>query len=295
MRFILIVNPYSGKKRSKQILDLIKPVFDSKRIDLAVIFTEFSGHARQLANKLKFDGYDGFLVLGGDGTLNEVVNGMFQRQDGMILPIGLIPGGSGNSIAYDLDLRDPVVAAKAIVNHQNRALDIAQINMGQNVIYSINLIGWGLITDVGKRAESLRWIGTSRYTVSSLIEIMLRKSRKVKLVIDDKTFSDAFTFIVACNSIHIGKGMKMAPYAKLDDGLIDLLVVDANISRRRLFTVLPKLFDGTHVNEPEVTYYQASSFSILSDTDDILNIDGELVGNTPITVTMLKHSVKMFA
>ena len=295
MRFILIVNPYSGKKRSKQILDLIKPVFDSKRIDLTLIFTEFSGHARQLANKLKFDGYDGFLVLGGDGTLNEVVNGMLQRQDGMILPIGLIPGGSGNSIAYDLDLRDPVEAAKAIVNHQNRALDIAQINMGKNVIYSINLIGWGLITDIGKRAESLRWIGTSRYTVSSLIEIMLRKSRKVKLVIDDKTFSDAFTFIVACNSIHIGKGMKMAPYAKLDDGLIDLLVVDANISRRRLFTVLPKLFDGTHVNEPEVTYYQASSFSILSDTDDILNIDGELVGNTPITVTMLKHSVKMFA
>ena len=220
---------------------------------------------------------------------------MLQRQDGMILPIGLIPGGSGNSIAYDLDLRDPVEAAKAIVNHQNRALDIAQINIGQNVIYSINLIGWGLITDIGKRAESLRWIGTSRYTVSSLIEIMLRKSRKVKLIIDDKIFSDAFTFIVACNSIHIGKGMKMAPYAKLDDGLIDLLVVDANISRRRLFTVLPKLFDGTHVSEPEVTYYQASSFSILSDTDDILNIDGELVGNTPITVTMLKHSVKMFA
>ena len=295
MRFILIVNPYSGKKRSKEILDLIKPVFDSKGIDLTLIFTEFSGHARQLANKLKFDGYDGFLVLGGDGTLNEVVNGMLQRQDGMILPIGLIPGGSGNSIAYDLDLIDPVVAAKAIVNHQNRALDIAQINMGKNVIYSINLIGWGLITDVGKRAESLRWIGTSRYTVSSLIEIMLRKSRKVKLVIDDKIFSDTFTFIVACNSIHIGKGMKMAPYAKLDDGLIDLLVVDANISRRRLFTVLPKLFDGTHVSEPEVTYYQASSFSILSDTDDILNIDGELVGNTPITVTMLKHSVKMFA
>ena len=69
----------------------------------------------------------------------------------------------------------------------------------------------------------------------------------------------------------------MAPYAELDDGLIDLLVVDANISRRRLFTVLPKLFDGTHVSEPEVSYYQASSFSILSDTDDILNIDGDPV------------------
>lgn len=295
MRFVLAVNPYSGKKRSAEILDLVKPVFDSSGVDLTIIFTEFSGHARELAENLDFDGYDGFLVLGGDGTLHEVVNGMFLRQDGMTLPIGLIPGGSGNSIAYDLDLRDPVVSANSIVNHEIRFLDTAEIKMGQNVIYSINLIGWGLITDVGKRAESLRWVGPSRYTVSSLIEIMLRKNRKAKLIIDDKTFSDVFTFIVACNSVHIGKGMKMAPYAELDDGLIDLLVVDANISRRRLFTVLPKLFDGTHVSEPEVSYYQASSFSILSDTDDILNIDGEMVGQTPITVKMLKHSVKIFA
>ena len=241
------------------------------------------------------DDYDGFLVIGGDGTFHEVVNGMLERNDGRTLPIGLIPGGSGNSLLHDLGLIDPISAAKTIVSRHTRFIDTAQIEMNHIVRYSINLIGWGLITDVGKRSEILRWLGPRRYTVSSIIEILLRKNRKATLVVDDKTFVNDFTFVVACNSIHIGKGMKMAPHAELDDGLIDLLVVDANISRQRLFSVLPKLFDGTHINEPEVAYHQASSFSLFPEIDDILNIDGEMVGTTPITVRMIKQAIEIFA
>ena len=228
-------------------------------------------------------------------TFNEIINGMLSRKDELTIPIGMIPGGSGNSLLHDLGLTDPISAAKAIVAQNTRLIDTAEIEMDNIIRYSINLIGWGLVTDVGKRAELLRWFGPRRYTVSRIIEILLRKNRQATLVIDDKTFVNNFTFIVACNSIHIGKGMKMAPYAKLDDGLIDLIVVDSNITRKRLFSVLPKLFDGTHVKEPEVTYHQASSFSILPQTDDILNIDGEMAGTTPITVKMLNHSLEIFA
>jgi len=87
----------------------------------------------------------------------------------------------------------------------------------------------------------------------------------------------------------------MAPYAELDDGLIDLIVVDANISRRRLFLVLPKLFDGTHINEPEVSYHRVSRFSLFPEIDDILNIDGEMVGTTPISVKIVENAVEIFA
>ena len=87
----------------------------------------------------------------------------------------------------------------------------------------------------------------------------------------------------------------MAPNARLDDGLIDLVIVEGNITRRRLLSVLPKLFDGTHVNEPEVTYKQASSFSLIPETDDDLNIDGEMVGTTPISVIMLPNALDIFA
>ena len=296
MKFVLVVNPQSGKKQSAKILDLVKPVFDSQGAEVSIIKTGFPGHARDISRSLDLAGYSGFLVLGGDGTFYEVVNGMFARSDGKRFPIGLIPGGSGNSLLHDLGLVDPVAAAGAIVAGHTRLIDAAQIQMNGNEQYSTNLIGWGLVTDVGKRAEKLRWIGASRrYTAASIIEIFLKKHRQAKLIIDDEPHVKNFTFVVACNSIHVGNGMKMAPYADLDDGLIDILVVDANITRVRLLSVLPKLFDGTHVNEPEVEYYRASSFSLIPETDDILNIDGEMTGNTPIRVKMLKQCIQIFA
>ena len=159
----------------------------------------------------------------------------------------------------------------------------------------MNLIGWGLVTDVGKRAEQLRWLGPQRYTIASVIEIFLKRNRKASLVIDGTEFVRDFTFIIACNSLHVGKGMRMAPKAKLDDGLIDLIVVEGDISRRRLLSVLPKLFDGTHIHEPEVEYYQASRFSLVPDNDDSLNIDGEMLGTTPLTVDMLHKAIEIFA
>ena len=94
--------------------------------------------------------------------------------------------------------------------------------------------------------------------------------------------------------MHVGKGMKMAPKARLDDGLIDLIVIRAGASRIRLLQVLPKLFDGSHINEPEVEYYQTSKFSLIPETDEILNIDGEIMGSTPIKVKMIPKAFEMF-
>jgi len=106
---------------------------------------------------------------------------------------------------------------------------------------------------------------------------------------------DDFTFIIACNSIHVGRGMKMAPKAKLDDGLIDLIVVRAGATRKRLLQVLPKLFDGTHIHEPEVSYYQTSQFSLHPKKNVTLNIDGEIMGSTPINVKMIPRTIEIFS
>ena len=102
-------------------------------------------------------------------------------------------------------------------------------------------------------------------------------------------------FIIGCNSIHVGKGMKMAPKAKIDDGLIDVVVVDDEISRLRLLSVLPKLYKGTHIFEPEVKYYQSNEFSIFTEKNNILNIDGEIIGNTPIKVDVIPQIIEIFA
>ena len=294
MKFILTVNPHGGTKKGPQILKKVKPIFEASGTDLFIIETTFAGHAKELANQLDLTEYDGFIGIGGDGTLHEIINGMLSRPDGNKIPIGIIPGGSGNSYMHDLNLTDPLKAAKAIIQGNTKFLDTARVEVNHVVKYANNMIGWGLVTDVGKKAEHYRWMGTNRYTILSVMEVFRHKSRSAALIMDNKKIKDEFTFIIACNSMHVGKGMKMAPKARLDDGLIDLIVIRADVSRTRLLQVLPKLFDGSHINEPEVEYYQTSKFSLIPEMDEILNIDGEIMGSTPIKVEMIPKAIEMF-
>jgi diacylglycerol kinase family enzyme len=89
--------------------------------------------------------------------------------------------------------------------------------------------------------------------------------------------------------------MKMAPKAQLDDGLIDLVVVRSNVTRARLLQTLPKLFDGSHINEPEISYYQTSEFSLIPEKNEILNIDGEIMGSTPVKVKMIPNAIDIYS
>ena len=294
MKFIITVNPHGGKKLGPRLLNRVKPLFEAKGIELFVVETTFAGHAKELANQLNITEYDGFIGIGGDGTLHEIINGMLSRYDGRKIPIGIIPGGSGNSYMHDLNLTDPLKAAKAIINGKTRSLDTAKVEVNHIIKYSNNMIGWGLVTDVGNQAEHFRWLGTNRYTILSVVEVLRHKSRPATLIMDDKKIEDEFIFIIACNSIHVGKGMKMAPKARLDDGLIDLIVIRSGVSRTRLLQVLPKLFDGSHINVPELEYYQTSQFSLIPETDEILNIDGEIMGSTPIQVNVIPKAFEMF-
>ena len=225
MKFYLTVNPHGGAKKGPKLLKKVKPIFDNANVELTVIETMFAGHAKELAEQLDFTGYDGLISIGGDGTLHEVVNGLMYRNDNIDVPIGLIPGGSGNSFMHDLDLVDPIDAANAIINGNTRNVDLAEIKINHVTKYAINIIGWGLVTDIANKAEKHRWMGTSRYTILSVIEVFSYNPRPAALVIGDKRISDDFTFIIACNTIHTGKCMKMAPSAELDDGLMDIIVV----------------------------------------------------------------------
>ena len=295
MKFILIVNPFSGKKQGLKILEKIQPLFIESDIEIDIIKTDYSGHSENIAREFDITKYNGLLIIGGDGTFHEVIIGLLNRSDQKKIPIGIIPAGSGNSFMHDLDLVDPVKAVNLIISNETRLIDVMRLQMGDEIRYGINLIGWGMVTDVGLTAENIRWIGPIRYTLAALFEILFKKSRKAILKIQDKIIDTKFMFIIGCNSIHVGKGMKMAPKAKIDDGLIDVVVVDHEISRLRLLSVLPKLYKCTHIFEPEVTYYQSNEFSIFTEKNNILNVDGEIIGNTPIKVDVIPQIIEIFA
>ena len=279
-KYYLLVNPKGGHKRGLEIYEKVKHIFSSAGTNITVLHTEYAGHAFDFANTLDFVGYDGLCAIGGDGTMYELINGMLKRDDNHKIPIGLITGGTGNSFMYDVDCLDPIDAAKRIVQHKLRPLDIAKVNANGELFYSFNIIGWGLATDAGKLAEKLRWLGGVRYDVASIIEVLKGKDRIATLTLDKEVIKENFIFIIGCNTIHTGKAMKMAPLAQLNDGKIDLIIV-RKTSRINLLKLFPKLFSGDHIKSPLVEYRQVQNFSIsLEETND-LTIDGEIIGMTP--------------
>ena len=291
-KYYLLVNPKGGHKRGLEIYEKVKNIFSSAGANITVLQTEYAGHAFDFAKTLDFVGYDGLCAIGGDGTMYELINGMLKRDDNHKIPIGLITGGTGNSFMYDVDCLDPVDAAKRIVQHKLRPLDIAKVNANGELFYSFNIIGWGLATDAGKLAEKLRWLGGVRYDVASIIEVLKGKDRIATLTLDEEVIKENFIFIIGCNTIHTGKAMKMAPLAQLNDGKIDLIIV-RKTSRINLLKLFPKLFSGDHIKSPLVEYRQVKNFSIsLEETND-LTIDGEIIGATPLNVQMIPKMVNV--
>ncbi len=285
-KYYVTVNPSGGKKQGLRILEKVKPVFEADGAELNIVETEYAGHARELAKSVKFDSYTGFCAIGGDGTMHEVINGMLKREDGKRLPIGLITGGTGNSFMHDMDCIDPVMAVKRILMNRVRKIDICKIEADGVLYYGFNIIGWGLPTDIGLLAEKMRWLGGQRYNVASVIEVLRHKKRLARIVIEGKTIVADFGFVVGCNTVHTGKAMKMAPLARLDDGLIDLIIV-RKAGRIKLLRLFIKIFSGAHIGDPVVDYRQVSEFSILPEDRNTLNIDGEMLGSTPIHVKVL--------
>ena len=291
-KYYLLVNPKGGHKRGLEIYEKVKHIFSSAGTNITVLHTEYAGHAFDFANTLDFVGYDGLCAIGGDGTMYELINGMLKRDDNHKIPIGLITGGTGNSFMYDVDCLDPVDAAKRIVQHKLRPLDIAKVNANGELFYSFNIIGWGLATDAGKLAEKLRWLGGVRYDVASIIEVLKGKDRIATLTLDEEVIKENFIFIIGCNTIHTGKAMKMAPLAQLNDGKIDLIIV-RKTSRINLLKLFPKLFSGDHIKSPLVEYRQVENFSIYVEETNDLTIDGEIIGFTPLKVQMIPRMVNV--
>jgi sphingosine kinase len=292
MKYYVIVNPHGGFKRGLSILEKVKPIFKEAGAEIEIKETRYAGHARVMANSLNYDGFDGLCAIGGDGTMHELVNGMLSRPDGKKIPIGLITGGTGNSFMHDLNCLDPVVAAKRVVTHQLRKMDIAKVDAAGEVIYGFNIVGWGLPTDINALAEKMRFLKGQRYNVASVIEVIRNKMRLATITIDGRTIAGDYGFIIACNTIHTGNAMKMAPLARIDDGKIDLLIV-RKAGRMKLLSLFSKIFKGGHIGDPAVVYHQANEFSLVPLQDHPLNIDGEIVGSTPIHVKMLPHEIEV--
>jgi YegS/Rv2252/BmrU family lipid kinase len=291
--FSLIVNPWGGKGRGLPAVDQIKPLFASAGATLDIHVTHGPGHAAALAQSLVLTDRDGLCVVGGDGTLHEAINGFMRRDDARATPLGIIPGGTGNSVCWHLGYRDAASAVERILAGNALPVDLARVRLADETVYCVNIVGWGAAVDINETAERNRWLGSPRYTLSPLWHILRPRRRQARLFLDGVAIDDEFLFVVGCNTRYTGRGMNLAPRADMGDGLIDVVAI-RRASRRDLLRVFGRIFAGTHVDLPCVEYHQVKSFGIESDPADRLDLDGELKGRAPFAVEIVPGALSVF-
>ena len=291
---LFIVNPISGIKNNQVIAKQIIQILNDHHITVDTIYTKHKNYAKEYVLNMKTPLYTSILILGGDGTINEILNGILLRKDRYLPIFGFLPGGTGNSVLHDLNYLDPVSALAPILNNSIKYIDVMSLTFNHHVEYSINILGWGLVSDIAILAEKLRFIGQIRYDLASLYYIMKLKARDCQLVIDNKLYHDKYIFILIQNTIHTGKGMKAAPNAILDDRLLDIVFVNQEANRFELIKLLAKLSSGTHIQSEYVQYKQVHKIKLLPTVNEAVNIDGDVKNQTPVEVSVLSKKLPIY-
>ena len=293
-KILFIVNPVSGVKDNKLIEQTITPHLNNHKLDFDIIYTSKSGYAKHYVHTMDSGVYNSILILGGDGTINEILNGILSRVDGYIPILGFLPGGTGNAVLHNLKYLDPILALQPMLHKHTKFIDVMILKFPNAVEYSINILGWGLVSDIAILAEKLRFIGQSRYNLASLYGILKLKARECTLIIDNKKYHNQYLFILIQNTIYTGKAMKTAPQAKLDDGLIDILLVSKDANKLQMLILLSKLSNGSHIQSEYVEYMQVKNIELIPKINEAVNIDGDIKHMTPVKISVLEKKLPIY-
>jgi diacylglycerol kinase (ATP) len=296
MRILLVFNPNAGHRRAQKLLDPVLTRFAGRDVRVELRQTERQGHATEIVAGADFGTFDGVVAAGGDGTLFETVNGFFANRSAKRVPLGVLPVGTGNAFARDMQPGSEAApwadAVDTIAAGQTRSVDAGRFRTRDREYYFLNILGLGFVADVVKTAYALKWLGNASYTLGVLHRTAALKPFRMRITLDGRTADREAVFVEISNTRYTSNFL-MAPGARVDDGLLDVTILGP-LNRRRLLQCFPKIFTGEHVSLPEVEQTQARSIRIETDTPRALTPDGELIGSTPVTVECLPRAVEVF-
>ena len=288
-----IVNPVSGLKKSLKVYYEAKNHFEESKFNTSLFVSKYPNHIKDYVSKIDKNMFDRIVIFGGDGTINEVVNGLNDSNNLQSFKIGIIPTGSGNSVAHDTDLLDVKVAIQKSIGNNVMKMDVNRVDFDSFTRLSVSVLGWGMFSFGNIRAEKLRILGPIRYDVASIITLLEKKIHKAEIVIEGVPKLLECAFIVGCNSKHTGKGMIVAPKGGFSDKKIDLITVGKDVSRFQVFDIFQKVYKGTHIDLPYVENIQVDSFKIDPGQKSFYNIDGDIVESQKASVRVIPEAINL--
>ncbi len=295
-KILLVFNPRAAHGRARKLLPEIRKHFEEHQLAVEVRFTEYRSHGTEIVANADFAQFDGVVAAGGDGTVFEMINGYFRNQSPKRIPIGVVPIGTGNAFARDLDLQsdDWQKAIDFIGRNKPVKIDVARFETEGKEHYFLNIIGVGFVTDVMATSVKLKFLGNLAYILSVFYQLLFLKTHTFTVTVDGKADRVEAIMIEIANTRYTGRDFLMAPQAKFDDGLLDVLVL-GKASRLRLLRLFPSLFSGKHLSAPEVETFQTPKIGVQTEHSRLLGPDGELFGSTPLQVECLPQAVEIFA
>ncbi len=294
MKVLLVYNSHAGHGFAEKLLPEVESTFNKHSIEFDIQFTNYPGHGIEIVKNADLKKYDGLVAAGGDGTIFEVINGYFQNLSNVKIPIGVLPVGTGNAFARDLELENSMwkEAIKIIASQKIRKVDVGKFHTHGQDYYYANILGLGFVADVTKIAHKLKLFGNISYTLGVLWRTLFLSTDRITFEIDGNKFERDCTFVEISNTRYTANFL-MAPDAIIDDGLLDV-VIAKKLSRIRLLKSFPKIFTGEHINLPEIETFQAKNIKIKSESPKILSPDGELIGITPVEIECLQQAIEVY-
>jgi diacylglycerol kinase (ATP) len=308
MRTAVIVNPAARKGRAMARWPAIQAELGKRLGPVEPMFTEAPGHATHLARNSLARGIRRFVAVGGDGTVNETLNGLLDPSGRLIYPDAVlcpIPAGTANELCRALGhLAVASRAFDAAASPRSQLIDLMRVRCtgpdGRPVDrFGYLIVALGLAATISHRSSQSRWLkklGEIAYLLMTPGVTLGYRQRDISIEIDGVPAGvrRLFTAMVG-NTENGGGGMKLLPGARFDDGVLDLIEA-GGMSRLGLLTnILPKLYSGAHVRHPKVRTARGTSFRFDSRMETLVDLDGEMVGRLPLEVTVLPKAFRVGA
>ena len=283
----VIVNPVAGASSTRRKWPRISRLLKHVGLSFDYEYTEGVGHAIELARTAAGDGYQYLVAVGGDGTVNEVANGILYSAGAGSTALGIVSTGTGSDFTRSVGVpRHYVGACSSLTSPRRLLIDVGVVEFrsgGQPLRrFFVNAAGIGFDAAVVETTERLPkyFGGTVPYVAGLLRTLLGYRNKSVVLRIGDKVETARILSVVVSNGVYFGGGMRVAPEASLNDNLLDVVVI-GDVGKFELLKALPMVYKGTHGNHPKVSIEKAANISVESSERVLVHADGELLGEGP--------------
>jgi YegS/Rv2252/BmrU family lipid kinase len=286
----VLLNPTAGNYKCKRLLPTLKAKLSEKGIAHHISFSQYSGHIKELAAKAKKQDCKKIIVCGGDGTVHEAINALV----GSDVELGILPLGTGNDFARSLGINEDLDFACSVLQHGKvKHVDVVMVNGNK---YYVSVGGIGFDSEVASWANRYKKfaLGVNIYTIAILAKLFTYKFKKVEIIYDTETYKGEILMAAFGNTKCYGGGINITPNALMDDGWLDICIVN-KINKVKLLLLFPSAFKGNHIKFTEVNLYRAKTISINSEVPLQLLGDGELICQTPVLLEVVPKALKVIA